>query len=80
VAVHPAADETIEEAFEREHADRSLRGLWFDLGISDAEATWIIPRYGGRHTEQMLDGLAAVASSHTAMKWARSDGVLAGDE
>ncbi len=56
VAVHPAAAETIEEAFEREHPDRSPRGLWFDFGISDDDATWIIPRYGGRHTEHMLDG------------------------
>jgi hypothetical protein len=80
VAVHPVADETTKEAFEREHPDRSPRGLWFDLGISDDDATWVMPRYGGQHTERMLDGLAAVSPSHNSLKWARNDGLLAGEE
>ncbi len=39
------------------------------LGISEGDTTWVIPCFGGRHTEQMLDGIASVAPPHTALKW-----------
>jgi hypothetical protein len=61
VAVHPATGETVEEAFRREYPSRSPNHLWYDLGISEANTTWVIPRFGGRHTEQIFDGLASVA-------------------
>lgn len=79
-AVHPAADEAIEDAFKREHPGRSLNSLWFDLGITDGDATWVIPQYGGQGTEQMLDDLASVARPHVALKWKRNGGEMAGDE
>jgi hypothetical protein len=73
VAVHPGAGETIEEAFSREYPARSPSHLWYDLGISEGDTTWVIPRFGGRHTEHILDGLARVAPPHTTLKWSRSD-------
>jgi hypothetical protein len=80
VAVHPSAGETPEDAFQREYPARSPNHLWYDLGISEGETTWVIPRFGGRHTEQILAGLASVAAPHTTLKWARSDVSPAGDE
>jgi hypothetical protein len=73
VAVHPGASETIEDAFSREYPSRSPSHLWYDLGISEDSTTWVIPRFGGRHTEPILDGLARVAPPHTTLKWSPSD-------
>lgn len=73
VAVHPAAGETVEDAFRREYPSRSPNHLWYDLGISDGDTTWVIPRFGGQHTERILDGLAGVAPPHTSLKWSASE-------
>lgn len=73
VAVHPAAGQTVEDAFRREYPSRGPNHLWYDLGISEGDITWVIPRFGGRHTEQMLDGLASVAPPHTTLEWSPSD-------
>jgi hypothetical protein len=70
VPVHPAQGETVEQAFRREFPSRSPRHLWYDLGITDGDTTWVIPRFGGRHTEQMLNALASVAPPHTTLAWA----------
>jgi hypothetical protein len=80
VAVHPATGETIEDAFRREYPSRSPNHLWYDLGISEGGTTWVIPRFGGRHTEQILDGLASIAPPHTTLKWAASDPSPTADE
>jgi hypothetical protein len=80
VAVHPLADETPEDAFQREYPSRSPNHLWYDLGIREGGTTWVIPRFGGKHTEQILAGLASVAAPHTTLQWARSHISSAGDE
>ena len=53
VAVHPGPGETIEDAFHREYPTRSPSHLWCDLGISEGDTTWVIPRFGGTHTEHI---------------------------
>jgi hypothetical protein len=73
VRVHPSAGETVEDAFRREYPTRSTNHLWYDLGISEGETTWIIPRFGGRVTEQTLDRLASIAKPHTVLQWSPSD-------
>jgi hypothetical protein len=73
LAVNLTAGGTVEEAFRDEHPDRSPNHLWYDLGISEEDTTWVIPRFGGRHTEPMLNQLAAVAPPHTSLEWSRSE-------
>jgi hypothetical protein len=80
VAVHPAADETVEDAFRREYPSRSPNHLWYDLGIREGDTTWVIPRFGGRHTEQILDRLASIATPHTTLKWSANDAPPTADE
>jgi hypothetical protein len=80
VAVHPAPGQAVEDAFRHEYPSRSPNHLWHDLGITEGDTTWVIPRFGGRHTEQMLDGLARVAPPYTTLKWAPSDAIPAEDE
>jgi hypothetical protein len=80
MAVHPAAGETVENAFHREYPSRSPNHLWFDLGIAEGDTTWVIPRLGGRHTERILDGLASIAPPHTSLKWSASDASPTADE
>jgi Endonuclease NucS len=77
VAVHPALGEQVEEAFRREYPSRSTNSLWFDLGIADEEAVWVIPRFGGLATETKLDALATVAGPEVSFMWMRSDDVPA---
>jgi hypothetical protein len=72
VAVHPEAAESAEEAFRREYPDRSPTNMWFDLGITERGATWVIPTFGGTSTEQALQRLAVIATPHTALHWAPS--------
>jgi hypothetical protein len=64
----------------REYPSRSPNHLWYDLGISESGTTWVIPRFGGQHTEQILDGLASVAPPHTTLKWSASGASPADDE
>jgi len=80
VAVHPAAGQTVQDAFRREYPCRSPNHLSYDLGITEDGTTWVIPRFGGRHTEQILDGLARVAPPHTKLEWSPIDASPAGDE
>ena len=77
---HPTDDERVEDAFRREYPSRSPNHLWYDLGISEGDTTWVIPRFGGRHTEQILDGLAGVAPPHTTLNWSASDAPPTADE
>ncbi len=72
VAVHPAAGEPAEDAFRREYPGRSLTNMWFDLGITDGNATWVIPTFGGASTEQALQRLSAIAAPHTTLQWGPS--------
>jgi hypothetical protein len=72
IPVHPAAGESNEDAFRREYPGRSLTNMWFDLGIADDKATWVIPTFGGPSTEQALQRLADIASPHTTLRWAPS--------
>ncbi len=69
-----------EDAFRRQYPSRSPGHLWYDLGISEGDTTWVIPRFGGRHTEQILDGLATVAPPHTTLRWSASDTAPTDDE
>lgn len=80
VPVHREAGQSVEDAFRREYPTRSPRHLWYDLGISEGDITWVIPRFGGRHTEQMLEGLADIAPPHTTLTWSASDAASEGDE
>jgi hypothetical protein len=80
VAVHPAAGQIVEDAFRREYPSRSPNHLWYDLGITEGDTIWVIPRFGGRRTEQILDGLANIASPNTALTWSASDASPEGDE
>jgi hypothetical protein len=47
IPVHPAANETIRDAFHRERPTRSPTALWFDLGITEDGTSWVIPQFGG---------------------------------
>jgi hypothetical protein len=75
ITVHPGSGETSEEAFRREYPDREPRHLWYDLGITDDDATWLMPRFGGTDTEQMLTDLASAAGPRTTLKWAASNAI-----
>lgn len=68
VAVRPVDGESVEQAFRRE---RPLRGghYWFDLGVTDVDAAWVLPRLGGRRTEQHLRTLEAIAPASVPVTW-----------
>jgi len=72
IPVRPAAGETLQDAFRREHPARSPTALWFDLGITEDGTSWVIPQFGGLATEQTLDRLAAIAPPHAELRWAPS--------
>ena len=72
LSVHPAPNESVEDAFRREHAHRSSSHRWFDLGLAENDETWVIPRFGGQRTESMLNELASIASPETSLSWARA--------
>jgi hypothetical protein len=80
VAVHPAPNERVEQAFRREYPARSPSSLWFDLGIAEEGTTWVIPRFGWTHTEPMLDRLGAIAGLPIPFSWIRSNDELAGSD
>jgi hypothetical protein len=42
--------------------------LWYDPAITEDDTAWVIPRFGGRRTERILDGLASVAQPHTTLE------------
>jgi len=78
VAVHPKPGEDLRGAFSREYPNRSPSHLWFDLGISEGDVHWVIPRYGGTDTEPMLAALQAVATPHIRLSWHAESGEGAG--
>ncbi|TFD88594.1 DUF91 domain-containing protein [Cryobacterium lactosi] len=71
LGVHPAPDESVEDAFVREHPNRSSSHRWFDLGVIDDGTTWVTPRFGGTSTEAMLDGLRKVGEPFVSLSWSR---------
>lgn len=77
IPVRPEPGEGPEEAFRREYPDREPRHLWYDLGIADDDGTWLMPRFGGTDTEQMLTDLASAAEPLTTLKWAASNSPMA---
>lgn len=72
LAVHPSVGEQLEDAFRREHPDRSPSHRWFDLGVIENDETWVIPRFGGQRTESMLEALASIAAPETSLEWTRA--------
>lgn len=72
ISVHPEADETPWQAFHREYPDRRPHGRWYDLGITEGDSTWVMPRFGGTDTVQMLTDLAAAAKPHITFTWTAS--------
>jgi hypothetical protein len=69
IPVHPKADETPWQAFHREYADRSPHRRWYDLGITEGDIVWVMPRFGGTDTEQMLTDMASAAKGYTTLSW-----------
>lgn len=72
MAVHPAEGESLVEAFKREYPNVSPSHRWFDLEIRDAQGAWVIPRFGGRDTELLLESLAAIAAPLVEFEWNRA--------
>lgn len=68
VSVRPQEGETVEQAFRREQPTRKSH-YWFDLGIHDDAGSWIMPRFGGTHTERYLAVLERIAPSSLPVAW-----------
>jgi hypothetical protein len=71
LAVQPAEGETVQAAFERQFPSRGT-GYWFDLGMSDGQSCWVMPRLGGTKTETYLANLVAAASGLVEASWSAS--------
>ena len=69
--VHPLQEESPMDAFVREYPDKSPKHRWFDLGVSDDEAVWVMPRLGGTNTEFLFGALASVALPRSTLAWSR---------
>ena len=67
-AVQPLEGETVQAAFERQFPDRGT-GHWFDLGISDEQGCWVMPRLGGTKAERYLSDLVAAAQGQVSASW-----------
>lgn len=69
---HPDPEETLEQAFRREHPARK-GGWWFDLDLRDGDVVWVMPRIGGLHTERFLAELEIAAAAHDVrVSWSRA--------
>jgi len=68
LAVQPMESESVQAAFERQFPDRGT-GYWFDLGISDEQGSWVMPRLGGTKTERYLTDLVASAQGQLPASW-----------
>jgi endonuclease NucS-like protein len=72
-AVQPEEAESVEDAFRRQYPGRGTH-YWFDLGMSDEQGSWVMPRIGGTKTEGYLDALVAVAGDDVPVRWSRAGG------
>lgn len=70
-STRPNPDETLEQAFRREHPARK-GGWWFDLDLREGDVVWVMPRIGGVNTERFLAHLEQVADGHVSMSWGRA--------
>jgi hypothetical protein len=73
VEVHPLEGESVRDAFVRENPTVSPSHRWFDLNLSDSEASWVLPRFGGADTEPFLKALATAAAPYVELEWRRAD-------
>jgi hypothetical protein len=69
--VHPEPGEQILDAFVRERPGVSPSHRWFDLGIVEDSTAWVIPRFGGEETEEILTALVDAAHP-TSFSWSRT--------
>lgn len=72
VAVQPSPGETAQQAFTRQHPESSPKNRWYDMGITQGDTTWIMPRWGGPDTEILLGEVSRVAGSSIDIEWAKS--------
>jgi hypothetical protein len=72
LAVQPMDGESVQAAFERQYPARGT-GYWFDLGISDENGWWVMPRLGGTKTERYLSQLASAAGDHAVVSWSATE-------
>ena len=72
VAVHPAAGQTAKDAFRHKYHPEARATSGTTSASPEDNTTWVIPRFGGRHTEQILDGLAGARLTRTGMVSQRS--------
>lgn len=68
VAVTPEPEESVEDAFRREHPTRGDH-YWFDLDAEELDSWWVMPRFGGTRTEAYLAALTALAPQSVAVAW-----------
>lgn len=71
LAVQPAEGESVQSAFERQFPSRGT-GYWFDLGMSDGQSCWVMPRLGGTKTETYLANLVATGAGIVEASWSES--------
>lgn len=71
IAVRPKPGESVKDAFRREHPARGGH-YWFEPTLTEGDVVWVMPRLGGRRTEQHLTRLAELRADGVAMSWRRS--------
>jgi len=72
--------ESVVDGFAREYPGVSPSHRWFDLDVREDGVDWVIPRFGGKETEELLSALESAAEPTVTFSWTTVQEALTGPE